>query len=256
MRNNQEFDDRLRKGLEHATKVDTNLKDETWERINRSLFASKPKPKHYRKNVFATLGAAAVILVLVLGLMTNTGQAMIQHLRDMFVEEKQEEIEIEGQKEKSDTQLEVNEALRYVIYVDEQRYKMVKGEKVDRIETKEPLGEGYPDVYMEITRKETTTTEKVLQEIEQEIETDGMEVVRQESVSEPIQAEVIHGMGEETTNESGKTGHQWDTPVHRYYVTDTQEGQVFVIKQVYFLEAAEGHGARFDYMLESFEIVN
>ncbi|WP_042221245.1 hypothetical protein [Oceanobacillus manasiensis] len=256
MRNKHDFDNKLHEELHKHTEVDSQLKQETWDKIQQELFRAERKPRSKKKSAIAALGTVAAILILTLGLMTNTGQAMIQNLKDMFVEEKQEEIEIEGQKEESDTQLEANEALRYVIYVDEDRYKMVQGEEVDRIETKEPLGERYPDVFMEISRRENTTTEKVLRDIKREIKKDGLEVARQESVTEPIEAEVVQGMGEETTNEAGKTGHQWDTPIHRYYVTETKENQVFVIKQAYFLEAEEGHGARFHYMLESFEIVD
>jgi hypothetical protein len=256
MRNKQQFDDKLREEMQKRIHVDSELKEETWNKIHQTIFEAKRPSKSKKKSFVAALGTiAAAIILLTFGLMTDTGQAMLQNLKDMFVEEKQEEIEIEGQKEESNTQLETNEALRYVIYVDEDRYKMVKGEEVDRIETKEPLGDRYPDVYMEISRRENTTTEDVLEDIEQEITADGLEVVRQEHVTEPIEAEVIQGMGKETTNESGKTGHQWDTPIHRYYVTETRENQVFVIKQAYFLEAEEGHGARFHYMLESFEIV-
>ncbi|MEC5424070.1 hypothetical protein QGM71_11265 [Virgibacillus sp. C22-A2] len=257
MVDNNKFDKELKRRLTEQTEIDQELKERTWNQINNELFVTKiyKHTSKRRRRITTGLSTAAVIAILIFGFMTDTGQAMIQSLKDMFVEEKQEEIEIEGHKEQRDVNLQTNEELRYIIYVDEERYRVVEGEDGDRIETIEPLGDKYPEVYMEITRKEHTTTEAVIAGIKESIVNEGMEVTREERASTPIDAELIQGMGEEYENEFGKTGHQWDTKVHKYYVTDTEEGQVFIIKQAYFLEAAEGHGARFDYMLESFEVV-
>ncbi|WP_339226372.1 hypothetical protein NSQ77_12650 [Oceanobacillus sp. FSL K6-2867] len=251
--------------LQQQTEEATHLKEETWNKISDELFHNSSASSHtvrkklnkkWRGLVVVGLSTAAVITILLFGTLTDQGQAMFRNLKEMFVEEKQEEIELEGQKEETNVQLETNEELRYIIYVDEERYKMVEGEESDRIELIEPLEDRYPDVYMEITRVDDTTTNEVVAAIKAEIENDKeMELRREERVTEPIEAEMIQGMGLEYTNDAGKTGHQWDTPIHRYYVTDEDEGQVFVIKQVYFLEAAEGHGARFHYMLESFKVV-
>ena len=253
--------------LQQQTKDATHLKEETWNKISDELFQnSSASGRRARSNpekkwrglglVIVGLSTAAVIMLLLFGALTDHGQAMFQNLKELFVEEKQEEIELEGYKEETNVQLETNEELRYIIYVDEERYKMVEGEESDRIELIEPLEDRYPDVYMEIMRFDGTSTEEVVASIKAEIENDEeMELQKEEHVTEPIEAEMVQGMGLEYTNDAGKTGHQWDTPIHRYYVTDEDEGQVFVIKQVYFLEAAEGHGARFHYMLESFKVV-
>ncbi|WP_249869434.1 hypothetical protein [Oceanobacillus saliphilus] len=248
--------------LKKHTDDAAELKEVTWNRIDQELFSSVSDTKTFQRKgrgkgfVIAGLSTAAIIAILIFGFMTDTGQAMIQNLKEMFVEEKEEEIELEGQKEDTNLQLETNEELRYIIYIDEDRYKMVEGETSDRIETKETLGDMYPDVYMEITRVENTTTEEVVAYIRETVENDGdMELVKEEQITEPIESVLVQAIGPAYTNEFGKTGHQWDTPVHRYYITDEYEGQVFVVKQVYFLEAAEGHGARFEYMLESFQVV-
>ncbi|MCF3943543.1 RNA polymerase sigma factor [Oceanobacillus alkalisoli] len=113
----------------------------------------------------------------------------------------------------------------------------------------------FQKVYMEISREENTTTEEVIERIKEEIEADaGMGIRREERTTEPIEAEMILGMGLDGSRDTESFGSEWNTPIHRYYVMDTINEQVFIIKQVYFLEAAEGHGARFHYMLESFEI--
>jgi RNA polymerase sigma factor (sigma-70 family) len=42
--------------------------------------------------------------------------------------------------------------------------------------------------------------------------------------------------------------------VVKYYLIDNGQGGTFVIEQHYFVEASEGHGARFDNMLKQFQV--
>lgn len=255
---NKRLDKEIRDHLEKETEHVTKLKDKTWENIQGELFPSKTVKSRKRvgRRFAAIISMAAAIAIVWAGLTTTTGQALIQNLKDMFVEEKDVELDIEGQKESTHVELEANEELRYVIYVDQSRYKLVEGETSDKIITDPPLEDSYPEVSMEITRKEGTDKEEVIQAIKQEIADLDMDITAEEVVDTPLHATKISAIGKGYTNEHGKTGTQWDTPVHRYYVTDDESGQFFVIKSVYFLEAAEGHGARFHSMLESFEIVN
>ncbi|RKQ33463.1 hypothetical protein [Oceanobacillus halophilus] len=260
--NDHQFEKNVKKQLLDQTDEMTHLKEDVWNNISSELFSSSTnRPNNRtRKGFVIGLTAAVVAAILFIGLLSEDqiekGQAMFQSLRELFIEEKKEEIELEGQKEDSNVRLEANEELRYVIYIDEDRYQMKEGEESDRIETIEPLPEELPDVYMEITRIENTTTEEVISQIKEAIAKDEeMELHREESVTTPIKAKVVQSIGLEYTDENGVTGLHWDTPTHRYYITEADNGQVFVIKQAYFLEAEEGHGARFHYMLESFEVV-
>ncbi|OZU89257.1 hypothetical protein CIL03_05940 [Virgibacillus indicus] len=252
--NNQDLDKRLEKKFKEHTSPAPKLKDETWNKISKELFPSKSRKGKKFKRVTAGIAAAVIVAFLFFD-MTETGQAMIQSLKDMFVEEKDQEIEIEGQKEDAEVHLETNDELRYIIYIDESRYRMKKGDTSDRIVPKDDLPENIPEVSMEIMRKEDTTIEEQLAMIKEEIESNGLTVNREEIIDTPINGIVVKGIGPEYTNEHGKTGHQFDTPIHRYHLTEEEDGQLFVIKQKYFLGAAEGHGARFYYMLESLEIV-
>src|SRR5690625_7859311 len=90
-------------------------------------------------------------------------------MKEMFVPHKTIELDIEGQKENTDVDLETNEDLRYAIYIDTSRYKMVKGPVTDEIVPNEALGDEFPDVSMKITPKETTT-ETAIENIKEEIE--------------------------------------------------------------------------------------
>lgn len=258
---NEELDKRIKEALsEQVNDIDTQdevLKERVWNNIMKNVQQEKKKKKRKsRWGVGLALAAAIMIGIVIISANTEPVQVVMQSLRDTFVEKKPQEIEIEGQTEQTNTQLETNEELCYVIYIDEERYKMVKGEEADRIEMLEVIEGDFPEVYMEISRVEDTTTEEVMANIREEIlSEENMGVRREGRVTEPIEAEMIQGMGVDGTGDEEAFGHEGTTPIHRYYVTDTQNNQVFVIKQVYFLEAAEGHGARFHYMLETFEIV-
>ncbi|MED4970575.1 RNA polymerase sigma factor [Parageobacillus toebii] len=52
----------------------------------------------------------------------------------------------------------------------------------------------------------------------------------------------------------GESGRQWNDEVAKYYLVDNGQGGTFVIEQHYFVEASEGHGARFDNMLKQFQV--
>jgi hypothetical protein len=253
--NSNQFDEQLKKSVNRYTNVNSELKRKTWEGISEELFIAPRRRKKRKRILVGSIASVATIALLIFGFMTETGQAMIQDIKELFVEEKNQEIELEGHKEEMKTQLETNEELRYIIYIDEDRYKLIEGQDGDRVEPKEPLGENYPEVYMEISKESGVPSGEIVKRIKTEIDKEGLEIVEEETVNNPISSTMLRGIGRESANELGKVGNQWDTPVHRYYVTEQENGQVFVIKQAYFLEAAEGHGARFNYMLESFKVV-
>lgn len=243
--NKKLLEQQIKDHLLQETEVSTDQKEETWNKIETELFSSKKKKytKKYRWRL--AVGFAALVFLVVFGSSTDMVQGMIENIKSLFVEEKQQEIELEGMKEEENVQLEVNQELNYVIYFDHDRYKLEEGESGDRIVPIQELEERYPEVSMEIIKESNTSTEEVVERIKQEM--DGLEIRAEEKVSEPMESISIRAIKEGESN--------WNTPVYQWYITPTEEEQVFVIKQSYFLEAAEGHGVRFDYILESFEIV-
>lgn len=260
--NEEMIDKKIKEKILNHTNEVSHLKEEVWKNISDELFPypiNKKRKRFFRGFAF-TITLVVVSTLLLISFLTiqdiNKGQAMFQSIKEIFIQEKKDEIELEGHKEDTNVHLETNEELRYIIYIDEDRYKIVEGKASDRIVTIDPLPANFPQVYMEIFRIDNTTTNKVITNIKEEISTDPeMVLQREEVVSEPINAKVIQSIGLEYTDDNGVTGHHWDTPIHRYYITEEDNDQVFVIKQVYFLEAAEGHGARFHYMLESFKVI-
>ena len=125
------------------------------------------------------------------------------------------------------------------------RYKLVKGKDSDIITTKEPLEERYPEVSMEIKQFKDVTPEEMVSTLETELASEYTKVTATETVTEPVNGYKLHGI----------SGSEWDSPVTNVYVVDNLNGGSFVITEKYFLEAAEGHGARFYAMLQEFEII-
>lgn len=220
-----------------------------WNNIKNELFV-KQKKKRKKQRFFIVLGMALLLAFVWAGMMTTPGQALVSGLKEIFVDEKKVDIHIEGDKEETDLGVELNEELKYVIYIDHSRYKMVKGETRDKIVLLEELDESYPEVGMEIWQ-ENVPQDEVVARIEKEMAAQHMTVKRIEKVDVPLEAMRLMAYGEKD-----EQNYKWDTPIFKYYITDDINGQLFVIKQMYFLEAAEGHAVRFDSMLEEFQIIS
>lgn len=246
-----QMDERIKKDVLKSTEDQQDkLKDDIWNHLDQELFPQQNKKKRKRmkkkSKIFpVTLVAAAAAVVLLFSTQTDTGMAFIKQIKDMFVPEKQITQSIEGNDEETNVSLQEGKDAKYVIYIDEERYKLVKGENSDIITTKEPLEERYPEVSMEIEQFSDVSPEDMVTKMEAMITSEYTKVTATETVTEPIEGFKLHGI-------SGST---WDSPVTNIYVIDNKNGGSFVITEKYFLEAAEGHGARFYAMLQQFEIV-
>ena len=246
------FDEKAKADIKTRTDKDTEgLKNEIWNALEQELFTENQTPrgevkKMKRKNrVMPILVTVAAGVLIVFSLQTDTGTAFMKNIKEMFVPEKEVTQNIEGHDEKTNVQLNEGKDSEYVIYVDETRYKMMKGDDSDLITTKEPLPEQYPDVTMQIKQVSDVIPEVLVKEYEAELKKEFPELKAIEEVTEPVEGFLLHGINGNEAN---------SVVVHAYVVSNGKEGS-FVITEHYFLEAAEGHGARFHRMLESFEIV-
>ena len=240
------FDERLRKELEKKTDADVHeLKDEIWNEINNELFEGRRTEMKRKKRWIPAVFIAAAALVLAFTLQTDPGLALIKGIKDMFTPEKEIIQSIEGQDEPTEVHLNEGKNSEYIIYVDESRYKMINGEDADIITTIEPLPEQYPEVSIKIKQHPSDKPEVLVKEIEEELKADFPDLREVETVSDPVEGFWLHGLTEST----------WDGKVIDVYVISNGKDGSFVITKKYFLEAAEGHGARFTHMLQSFEIV-
>lgn len=244
-----QLDDRVKKEvLDRTDNTSSTLKDDIWNHIDEELFQQKSrrekKVKKKSKIIPIIIAAAAGVMIL-FSTQTETGSAFIKQIKDMFVPEKEIIQSIEGHEEETDVNLQEGKDSKYIIYIDEERYKLVEGEESDIITTREPLEERYPEVSMEIKQFTDITPQEMVSTLETELTSAYTKVTGIESVTKPLEGFKLHGI----------SGSEWDSPVTNVYVIDNKNGGSFVITEKYFLEAAEGHGARFYAMLQEFEIV-
>lgn len=245
-------DDKAKRALMKHTDHPEDMKDEIWNRLNEEFFEEEIKPKKVHKmkrRILPVLIAAAAGLILVFGFGTDTGMALIDRIKEMFEPEKRVIQSIEGSEEKNEVQLNEGKNSEYVIYIDEERYKMIKGKdnEPDVITTKEPLPEQYPEVSMTIEQVPDTAPEVLVNSVEEELKAEFPDLREVEQVEEPVTGYQLHGIA--------NGGLEWDDlVVHAYVISNGNDGS-YVITERYFLEAAEGHGARFFAMLQEFHIV-
>lgn len=246
------LDNQIKDAFDKKSAHETDgLKEEIWNGLTKELFHENHPSKGERKTMkrkkrtISLVIAVAAALLIVFSLQTSPGMAFIKNIQDMFVSEKEITQSIEGQEENTEVHLNEGQDAEYVIYIDETRYKMIRGENTDVITTIDPLPEKYPEVVMEIKQITNEKPEDLVKQVEAELTKDFPELRKIETVTEPVEGFLLHGAA----------GSEWDSKiVHAYVISNGNEGS-FVITENYFLEAAEGHGARFHHMLESFEIV-
>lgn len=247
----EEFEDKIRKSLSMGTEQSAKLKEQVWENIRTHIESCEgrgDKMTVKRKNGFlkiisSTMVAAAMLSIFFVA--TEPGQAAIGKIKDFFAPEKKIVQELEGTEEETDVALQESE-MGYIIYLDQERYTIVKGDGVDKIIPK-ITGDNIPEVYMEIKQIKDKSPETLASEIEEELKANFSKVQNLGKVSEPLEGIQIHALDKEP---------KWDSIVVDYFLVDNTKGGSFIIKQHYFLEAAEGHGVRFDNMLKEFVVVS
>lgn len=242
-----QLDDRVKKEiLDHTKDTPSALKDDIWSQIDQELFQTKSQKEKKRKSKIIPIAIAAAVGVMILfSTQTESGNAFIKQIKDMFVPEKEIIQSIEGNNEETNVNLQEGKDSNYIIYIDEDRYKLVPGETSDIITTKEPLEKRYPEVSMEIKQYTDITPQEMVMTLETDLASEYTKVTETESVSDPVEGFKLHGI----------SGSEWNSPVTNVYVVNNLKGGSFVITEKYFLEAAEGHGARFYAMLQEFKIV-
>ncbi|SHE97543.1 hypothetical protein [Alkalibacter saccharofermentans] len=218
--------------------------DKISEEIQRREHEMKRPSKRPRMKIAAAL-AVSFIATAALLLTTSPGQAALGRFIDLFAPEKTVDQDIEGQKEPTDVTLR-EDKMGYLIYIDESTYKV---EEIDGQDFILPLNPGdssvYPEVYMKITQEESKSPTELYAEHEAALKTQYETVIAYGDVEYPLEGKMLYA----------NQGDEWNSEVVKYYFTDNTQGGAFIIEQKLFLEASEGHGARFDNMLKDFTII-
>ncbi|MBD2872946.1 hypothetical protein [Paenibacillus arenilitoris] len=191
------------------------------------------------------IGVATAAVAATVFLSLPAGTAMMNSVKNWFVPEKKIEIEVEGHKEETNGQVHVDDTSDYAIYYDKDRYKLVEGDGKDVITTIDPLPEPYPEVSLTIEQKADVLPEELAKQIAGQLQGEYARVDAIERVTAPVDGYLVHAIdGSDRLSE-----------VTNVYVVSNKKQGSFVLSGRYFLEAAEGHGARFYHTLEQFEVL-
>ncbi|WP_020618844.1 hypothetical protein [Paenibacillus daejeonensis] len=251
---------KLKERLLEESKYDPGDKDEIWAKLDAHLdHEPQPAPPSQQedqptlqkrraklmKKIKITTGVAAAAIAVGVFFSLPAGTAFMNEIQGWFAPEKQVQVEVEGQKEETQQELHQDEESRYVIYYDVDRYKLIEGEHQDMITTKEPLPDMYPEVSLTIDQALDVSPAQVAAQVAEQLQSEFAEVSAPEQIQEPVEGYVVHAID----------GNEWDSPVTRVYLVDNGKSGTFVLQAKYFLEAAEGHGARFEQMLGEFQVL-
>jgi len=159
--------------------------------------------------------------------------------------QKQSVLVIEGMEEEITLNLQVSSLFPYAVYIDEERYQRDEKEGKERIS---PSVETEPEVFMSITHRENVDVAALVSEIEEHLKEKypPHKVHNKGAVEDPLPSNYLYAV----------EGEYWNDILERYYLVEDFEGGAFIIKQKLFQEAEEGHGARFNGMLEDLFIWN
>lgn len=238
---------KIKDALTKGTEQSVPLKENIWTNLEKAINTGKhkPAPAAKRKPRYWGFAVAAVAaMVMTFGAFTPEGQAAAKKIKDILLPEKSIVQDIEGDKEKTKVSLEES-SIGYTIYVDRERYEMVKEDGKDKIVPNPPLPKNYPQVFMEIYQIKDKDPGTVLKQLDSELKEKYQEVKYTGEVQDPVKGMMISAYGGNKSNDI----------IDRYYLVDNTQKGTFVIREHYFREAAEGHGARFYHMLKEFRLV-
>lgn len=249
----KKFDKDIEKALLESTEESNELKNQIWENIEKKINDNNKgeitmkrvenKRKNKWSNRWIQYGATAAILGIAIISSTEVGQAAFEKIKEILVPEKVITEELEGMEE--DTNVNLNEReIGYSIYFDEDRYMIKDYDGIDRIVPKSIDGQDLSEkYYMEIREERDKSPEKLAQEIESKLNEEFENVSEIEKVDYPIDGIAVRG-----------TTPKGNNPVVKYHIIENGKGGSFVFKQQLTIEAAEGHGVRFDNMIKEFRI--
>ena len=137
--------------------------------------------------------------------------------------------------------------LRFRIYINQEIYYSYERDGVYTIRPRQEA-EGVPECKLEISHIADATLDEALEQVRTSLTGLYSEI---EALPGPPNG--WYEVNEETERFLfANSGTEWDSAQREVLLQDDQEGGVFVLSASYFMEAAEGHGARFADMMCTF----
>ncbi|MEL7571072.1 MAG: hypothetical protein AAGU14_11020 [Eubacteriaceae bacterium] len=241
------FEEKIKDSLMRGTNDCANQKDIVYQRLINNINTKGYYNMRRNRPLKKVLTAAAVfIAVLVIFFtVTPTGRVLAQNIIKYFAPEKQIENEVEGQRGFVNADLFINTVnkIGYAIYIDTELYTVEKTDDKDIIKAKN-IPDTYPSVQMEIFQVLSKTPDELINQYMSENQGKYKTVRNDGEVTYPIKSlkiTLIKGSSSRDVYE-------------KIFIVSNNDGGSFVIHQKLFVEAEEGHGARFDNMLKTFEV--
>ncbi len=151
-------------------------------------------------------------------------------------------IEIEGMKETINVLWHTGDG--YGIMYDADRFEYSDKDGTDTFVAENPDPAIYPYVYVSISRLDNKNVNDYVKEL--------TDTLSKNSLKSETTADVSIG-NYKGTQITAKAGTEWNSVIRNYYIME--EGSfLYSIETQYFMEAAEGYGARIHAMLNTFEI--
>lgn len=127
----------------------------------------------------------------------------------------------------------------YSLYIDPSYYVFEMDDKEDILKPIENVPDGYPEVSLSFIHVPNQTPDSVKDDMQQEYRLP----LEEKNIQSPVNALSLHGT----------SGEDPDSEVVTLYMVEVDEGTLLITEK-YFLEAQEGHGARFEQMLDTLEV--
>ncbi|HHV12958.1 MAG TPA: hypothetical protein GXX75_22045 [Clostridiales bacterium] len=151
-------------------------------------------------------------------------------------------IEIEGMKETVYGLWHAGDG--YKIMYDVDRFEYSKKDGSDTFVAENPDPAIYPYVYLSINRLENKSTSDYVKELSDTLSKSGL---KSETTTD---ASIGKYKG---TIITARAGSEWNSIIRNYYIIENGTA-VYILEAQYFLDAAEGYGARIHAMLNTFEM--
>ena len=131
----------------------------------------------------------------------------------------------------------------FILYINEERYCGTWEGESYAVRPRVPSPEGLPECSLTVSHRPGASLEAVLAETRAALEEE-FDMVEDQPGTE--------GRMALSAWDGDESGAEWDAANAAVTLTDDRQGGVFLLTARYFTEAAEGHGARFADMMETF----